>query len=158
MVSLVAAGCGKPRDVREGAATTNLRMENSFVSEFVALFPNSTGYFTHYEDSYAPMTWHAKVGLRGRYILEMSIELQPSADRQHFPKSKAPRFSLLEITSAVKAPEGGYQVKYKGDSQIDFGPLQWRALVEKKGFLGALGVGEHPEPPIANFDSIWKDF
>jgi hypothetical protein len=155
---LLSGGCQKPREVREGAAIQNLHKENSFAAEFRRVYPEAVGYFTHYEDNYGPMTWHARVGIRGRFLLEMKLEVETSPDRLHFPDFRPPQFTLIEAESATKSAGGNLRVKYKTDSQIDFGVREWRALVEKNGDLSVLGIGAGTEPPIPDFDAVWKEF
>lgn len=156
--AIALAGCGKSRAARESAITQSVEKENPFVMQFRSLYPASIGYFTHIDDDYGPTTWHSRVGLHGRYVLEMRMEVTLTPNRARILSYKNPRFMLLEAESLVKQPDGGVHMKYKGASQVDFGIPGWRALVANKGELTALGITLSTEPPLADFEQSWKEF
>src|SRR5579859_6891560 len=159
LVGLLAlAACGKSRPAHEDEAIRNLQKDNPFVAQFLKLYPHSMGFFTNYDDDFAPTTWHSRIGLQGRYVLEMKMELVLDRDRKHAEKTLAPRFSLFVVDSLVKESNGAIHLKFKGPLQVDFGVDLWRALVEKGGDLSVLGIQAGADPPLPDFEKYWAEF
>jgi hypothetical protein len=158
LVAASLSACRKPKAAREDAAIRNFEAENTFARDFRKLYPQSIGFFTLFDGEGGTSIWNSKVGLHGRYILRMKMQVTLGRSGVHVERETPPEFALLEVASITKEADGGIRYKYRSDSQLVFDSIRWNLLVHAGGDLSAIGVTPSAEAPLPLFEENWPDF
>jgi len=145
-VGILPLTCG--RNMK--AAEDNARREVSYVREFEEVFPGAIGFFSYYTGTYGPTTWNSKVGLFGRYVLQMQLGVTLNCCRSHVVEYEEPKFFLDEVLEIDAIDDGRWSIRF-GGTQIHFNKDLWRVLHRAKGDLSALGIKAIKDRPLPNF-------
>ncbi len=125
-----------------------------YARQFHDLFPAAEASFSYFTGEMGPPTWTSKVGLHGRYVLTLKVEVTFNAARTRIVRYGEPVFHLVEVTRIVPAgPDHNAAILY--GSQISFGRKEWSRLVERQGDLAVLGMAILKDRPVDGFEQYW---
>jgi hypothetical protein len=156
----VVSGCGrneraaKLREAHSRALKSGLETIPS-VKEFIDLYPDCDNYFSYFTGEAGTTTWRSRTGLYGRYILDMSVEVELDDSRSNVTAFGEPHFSLVEIRNINSGPEGSAEIFYT-DCQLRFGPKEWEKVVKTRGDLSVLGLEVVKDHPVPGFSAHWR--
>jgi hypothetical protein len=123
--------------------------------QFLKLYPDAECHFSYYTGQYGPPTWVGTTGLYGRYILQMQVVVTFSSSGRKVKSFGEPKCYLTEVKD-VTIQEDGRVAYNAGATQVQFGPQEWKTLVENRGDLSSLGVTIVKDQPIPDFDKCWR--
>ena len=122
-------------------------------SEFRNLFTNTYEFVTYHDGYYGEPLWNSKALLNGRYILTFQSKIDVNYATSTVTNYHSPKFFLTEIISAQRLASGQTSVTH--GTNFDFGPAQWKKLVQSGGNFEALGVKLQTNAPVELLDSSW---
>lgn len=126
------------------------------IKQFCTLFPQSTHLIMYYNGQNGTPTWTSKVGLYGRYLLVVRMDIQFDSSRERIVGSGQPHFFLSEIEKIDENPAQNSEVTTPGAVYLEFGPEQWNNVVNSKGALEQLGVKIQQDHPVDSFEKWWR--
>lgn len=109
-------------------------------------------HFITYEGNHDTV-WNSVAYFGGRYELTMQV---PVAIRSSTTGKMTgePRFYLNEVSDVSISPSG--QIGASFSRNREFGPAEWKKVLEAKGDFGAIGFKMNTGPPIKDFDAYAK--
>ena len=137
------------------AAMRNGPREIEPVGQFVSVFPTARHTITHYTGQMGPSAWTSEVGIHGRYVLTIHVDIEFDWTRRHIRSHSEPRYYLQEITSVTGPPGGPYRIGREPSTDRKFGREEWERLYLAGGDLSVLGVNVVTDRPVANFGEAW---
>jgi hypothetical protein len=156
VLASAAAGCGTSgRDDYARTVASAIGTEPN-VRSFDALFPNGEHFISYFTGLAGQPLWNSKAGLYGRYVLTMQFDVALDRKAGTLTASGQPEFHLVEVESITALPDGRAEIRY-GPTQEQFGPVEWRKLVESGGDLSVLGIDVKKEQPVAGFEAHWRE-
>jgi hypothetical protein len=133
------------------SAIRNGPSEIAPVSEFVQLFPDASHLITHYTGDMGAPQWTSKIGLHGRYVLSVQLDIKFDWSRRHVCSYGPPEYHLREVESVEPQIDGTTHVRYVTSGQRDFGSDEWQLLYRAGGDLSSLGLEVIKDKPVSHF-------
>lgn len=96
-------------------------------------------------------TWNSKVGIAGRYRLQVQFPIEIDETSCAVRQTGAAAFFLNEVTSVISLQNGQHEIRYGRD--IKFDEAQWHQLREAHGDIGIFGIPK-PIQPVPGFEEI----
>jgi hypothetical protein len=127
-----------------------------YTKQFSTLFPDSNNFISYYTGEYGTPTWNSKVGLYGRYVLQLQITITLNEPRSKIGGYGEPEFFLKEVERISINSDGRAVILY-GPTQKRFGKKEWKKIVENKGDLSALGIPIVQDSPTPGFEEHWNE-
>ena len=126
------------------------------VGEFLALYPNATmRYLDFAETEFPGLSLDAM--LHDRYVLNLRLPVDYSADGRAIVKYGDPQLSLMEITGVTELAGRLHETTY-GSLQLYFGAFEWAKVVAAKGDLSVLGQPLEKGKPVKDFALVRKSY
>lgn len=121
-------------------------------AEMASLFEDCRHYIV-YTGKDGVSTWNSTAFFGGRYTLTMQVPVAiESSNSGH--TTGDPMFLLLEVSAVDISPSG--QVGASFARQLEFGPDEWKTVVDSKGDFSKIGFPIESKPPLKDFDRYAK--
>jgi hypothetical protein len=151
---LFFAGCGRSSATYQQAVTNTVKSE-PHVAAFEKLFPGSRHFITYYTGVSGTPRWNSKALIHGRYVLTMQFDVTIDRSGTQMTAASKPAYYLHEVSNVELLPDGRAFIRYKGESQREFGLKEWSALEAAGGDLSALGLNVKRDQPVPNLAGHW---
>jgi len=127
------------------------------VVQFHSLYPQAVFFITHFAAEKTTPHWNSKVGLFGRYELELQFDLKIDKKKWTATAEGPPKFYFTAVSSVELRSGRIDSLNYDSSSQRNFGLEKWKELVAAKGDLNVLGITPIKDKPFEGFDRYWKN-
>jgi hypothetical protein len=160
LACLLVTSCQKQEAARNEIRFATLdavdRSKIPHVREFLALYPQATvRYLDFAETEFPGLSLDAM--LYDRYVLNLRLPVDYSADSRAIVKYGDPQFLLTEISSVTELAGRLHETMY-GSLQLHFGAVEWAKVVAAKGDLSVLGQPLEKGKPVKDFALVRKSY
>jgi hypothetical protein len=116
-----------------------------YLSDIVRLFPEAEVNYRYFGARGEP-GFNVAVDLYERYQLKMRLPVRFDSSRRTVIGYGEPKFYLLEV-----AKQKGRETSYNPEGGREFGPAEWKKIVESRGDFGAIGYTMITNKPVPGF-------
>ncbi len=130
-------------------ALDSARSSAPHIAEFLRLFPKAE---VRYRAFTGGLGFDLNVDLYERYELTMQMPAVFDSSRSKVIGYKKPRFTLWEAASVKRNKSGFAETTLNPAGGGQFGPEEWKRIVESGGDFGAIGYAMITNQPVPGFE------
>jgi hypothetical protein len=127
----------------------------SYPGQFNRLFPGSQNIISYYTGVVGPSAWTSSIGLHGRYVFKVHLEVGFDETRTKIVSYGPPTFYLYELTKIdVKTNQNPV---ISNTMVTTFDGNSWARFVQAKCDFSVLGITLQTNNPVEHFEEYWKE-